>query len=403
MKIGWTWTLKRGWILFFSLIEELMIFIGICLVFNNSITWRSLIILGGIGMVIVGFLLIYFWWAPNNLFFTFVKEGTAKIIVRGDGFKKTLIQWKGHTIVDTPDDPHFGDIIDGGKEFRFGGLRFYGFWPIDDVYVYTFSWTNITLSGEIQIHPKEWMDYVLLKDDVYFAEIEAAEDKNSLPLNIGLILRIRVVNPYKAIFKIQNWLEMVINLIRVDVRDVIGSDVYENWIQKEKDLGDYIFHRIEGMVLTDGKWEKRGKNKIEEFELSYGVKIVSLGVKNIDPTPIESLSGIRAVTIKKYLAEQEKKRIKIEASAEAEKVKILAEAEKMRLEKVWSMIQNFGDLGQVIRGLEALEKSTEKGAKWVIPFGGIRDFLTAIFPHRDVNSLQIEEIKKIREELERLK
>ncbi len=48
-------------------------------------------ILGGISSSIV------FWvLAPTNRFFTFIKEGTAKIVVRGDQFEKALMRWEGH-------------------------------------------------------------------------------------------------------------------------------------------------------------------------------------------------------------------------------------------------------------------------------------------------------------------
>ena len=49
-----------------------------------------------VGVIVLGgitFLMIWFWLAPRNHFFTFVQESTAKIVVRGDAFSKALIQW----------------------------------------------------------------------------------------------------------------------------------------------------------------------------------------------------------------------------------------------------------------------------------------------------------------------
>ena len=45
--------------------------------------------IGGIAVLFGAFLyLIYFYWAPENLFFTFVKEGTSKFVVKGGEFWK---------------------------------------------------------------------------------------------------------------------------------------------------------------------------------------------------------------------------------------------------------------------------------------------------------------------------
>jgi len=195
-----------------------------------------LVLVGGI--IIVIFLLIWYWLSPTNRWFTFVKEGTAKIVVRGDAFEKALIQWNGHTFDDG------WNVIEDGKEKNgkiymepwhiFGGLRYYGFYPIKDIYGYWFKWSGVTENGEIVNHPREYLDYSILKDDVYWMKVEQAEDKNLLPLDLELILTIRIINPRKAHFNVQNWLETVINRSKPAVRDVITNDKYANWIKGRK-------------------------------------------------------------------------------------------------------------------------------------------------------------------------
>ncbi len=333
--------MKRGWILFWSILVEMLV-IGCSLFFPISLLWRGIIVVVFLGLA--GFCLVYFWWAPNNLFFTFVPEGRAKIVVRGDAFKKVLIQWEGYRL------DNDGNVVEGSSKRKglFGGLKFYGLWPIDDIYIYDFQWTGIKEDGSIDPHPKETIDYVLLKDDVYGLKEEKAEDKNLLPLDVTVALTIRVVNPYKALFNVQNWLETLYNRIRPYIRDFITTGTYEEFIVSQDRMGPRIYSKLKEEEI------------INEFLDRYGIEIRKIEVKDIDPG-----EDYRKATLAKYLAEREK-----------EKVVVEAEAEEKRLEKVYNKIKEFGDLGKFLRTLEALEKSPGEGSKWVVPFP---DELLSIF------------------------
>jgi len=293
------------------------------------------------------FLIIWFKLAPRNYFFTFVDEGSAKIIVKGGEVSKILIQYKGHTL-----DENY-NVIPGKEYHLFGGLRYYGFWPINNVYIYAFQWSGVRENGEIVNHPKEIMDYILLKDDIYWTKVENAEDKELVPLDIEVILTIRVVNPYKALFKIQNWLEATINQIKPVIRQIITEKSYEEWIAEKKYLGETIL--------------KEGKDIIDSVKDNYGVEILKIQIKDIDPVPVDTLTGIRAATIKRYLAKKEKERIEIGAEAEAERIRTIYNA--------------IEEGKEYIRTLEALEKSTNKFIFFPIPLP--TDMFEKFFPNRD--------------------
>ena len=303
----------------------------------------------------VTFLFIWSWLAPNNYFFTFVKEGTAKIVVRGDEFDKALIQWKGYTF-----DEEW-NVVEGKEPWHlFGGLRYYGFWPIQDIYGYNFQWTGVTESDEVVRHPKEKLDYILLKDDIYLTEVRGAEDKELLPLNVSLVLTIRVINPYKTLFRVQNWLETVNSRIRTWVRDTISHDSYEKWISEKKRIGEELFKSLKKQGL------------LEEFNNRYGIDVRKIEVKDIDPSTEEDYRKFREATLKKYLAQRESERIEV----------------------IYEAINKFGDLGKLIRMLETLEASPGAGSKWVIPLPGGADFFRSIFA-RAPESLTQEDIKEI--------
>lgn len=359
---------KRGWILIWSVFIEILMFAGavatICLsqafLSGRDPTWTALA--GFVGflifclMPVVGFLLVYFWWAPNNLFWTFVPEGRAKMVVRGDAVMRILVQWKDHAQVSfdaadaalRPDvtavsPRHNGDVVEYPTKKRFwGGLRFYGLWPLDDMYVYNFKWTNMTQGGEPQPHD-ETMDHVLLKDDVYWATVKAAEDQNLLPLDVGLVLRLRVVNPYKALFKVENWLEVVVNMVEPSVRYVLSSKTYKDWVKLTTDLGDEIWKKLQ---------EGDNGGLVGTLRERYGIEFISLGVKSFDPSSLESLDEARRATIKMYLAEQEAERIRTEATGKRDEASLLGEGAAAGI----AAVQKLGSDAMQLRGLEIISK-----------------------------------------------
>lgn len=330
-------------------------------------------IFGIVTTPIIAFLIVYFVLAPRNLWFTFVKEGTAKIIVRGDKFEKALIQWKGHTFDDKwkvipKDERH--------KEpwHPLGGFRYYGFWPIKDIYIYDFQWTGVKENGEIDPHPKETLDYVLLKDDVYLAKVEKAEDINRLPLDLEILLTIRIDNPHKALFTVQNWLETVINRSRTRVRNTVTAKSYEDWITDPGAIGNQTMDKLKEEGILE-----------EEFIQRYGVEIRAIEIKDINPP-----EDYREATLKKYLAEMEREKILVEA-----------DAEKQRIKEIYGAIDKFGDPGKLFRSLEAMETSKIPISTMFHLVPGLEEAYRGVLGKAPEQATK-EDIKKLKETLKKL-
>jgi len=325
------------------------------------------------------FLGIWFYLAPRNLWFTFVKEGTAKIVVKGGEFKKVLIQWKDHTL-----DKEW-NVIDGEEPWHlFGGLRYYGFWPVMALYSYRFQWSGVTENGDIQHHPKEWFDYILLKDDVYWFKVEKAEDRDLLPLDVEMVVTLKAVNPYRALFRIQSWLETVINRTRPAVRDIVGEKRFKEMINHKEELGGEVMK-----ILTD-------RGLLKEFRDDYGIEIKKVQIKEINPPEI-----YQEATLKQYLAKRERERIVIEADAEKRKLETIAKGEKARIKTVYEEIQKFGDLGKLVRAVEAMEKSPLAASVTVQAVPGIQELLGGIFG-KSTDNITAKELRMLRGMLGRL-
>lgn len=315
------------------------------------------------------FLFIYQILAPKNVFFTFIEEGTAKMVMRGGRFQKgklqggkfhkALTQWRGYVLEKKDPDKEW-EVVSGEEKHLFGGLRWFGFWPLDRIYKYEFEWTGLKPDGTPKYHPPELLDYIMVKEDVYFIEIKQAEDKELLPLDVGVVLPIKVVNPYKALFKIQNWLEAVTSLINPAVRNMITSDTYKNLIKKQEDISKKLYEKLE--------------SALQELKKDYGVEVRRTEIYKIDPPEL-----LRAETLKQFSANREKERIITLAKAERQKVLVLADAEKQRIDTVYRKVDELGETGRFVRAAEMAEKSPEQGSKWILGLSGIAEFLSKPF------------------------
>jgi len=311
---------------------------------------------------------------PRNRFFTFVDTGRAKIAVRGGKVTKVLGEI-GTKTFDTQ-----GNLIPQSSIFRlarriFGGLYWVGFWPLDEVYIYRFQWTNLSVDGSLNPHPGpdgkgEWLDFVLINQDVYHFEVKGAEDVDLLPLHLELLLTLKVVNPQKALFMVQNWLETVINRFKPMVVDHVVQSKYENLVQQKGSMGGALFS---SSALLQA-----------EFLDQYGVEVIAVEVKEIDP-PDE----YREATLSQWQAEQDEKRINVEARAEA-----------ARIRRVYGQLQRLGDFGKIARILEALEK-TPAGVLTVHAVPGLTEVLGGVFGTSASVDLQTE-LRELREQIEKL-
>lgn len=352
----------------FILVMTFVIVIILVTIFSYLVPW-GLEYLLGLGVL---FLLVYFWWGSNNLFFTFVNEGTCKVVVRGGEVRKILIQWRGYTLSRERDRKW--DVVEGEERHILGGFRFYGLYPIDDIYVYKFSWTGITHDGKLKHHKEETLDYIMVKEDIYWGGVEKAEDKDLLPLDLELLFTIWVRNPYKALFRVDDWLQTVINRSGPAARNFVTKKVFKNLIGMTADVGDKIYKDLKERKIIE-----------DEFLGRYGVEVRKIEVKDINPP-----EDYRKATLAKF-----------EAARERERIKIGAMAESFRLDKVYGMIKEFGDLGRLVRTLEAVEKSPLAASITVQAIPGIQEVFRGIFGKAPEEATR-EEIRKLREAVEKI-
>jgi len=253
----------------------------------------------------MGFIFIYvlysffFKLVPENILFGQVDEGMEKTVMKLGQACKGLIQYKGFTL------NRDWDIVPGREIHLFGGLRWVGIWPIYYIFKYTQRWTSVRESGEAVSHEEE-LDSLLLKEKTYHLELKGAEDKDGIALDIDILLTLRVVNPYKALFGPHNYLEQVLNRTRPLFREYVRKYTFMELSAQKQRAGGELWERLEREGMVNVFNEDGGLEVIGEFERDYGTRVKDGGIemKRITPPP-----EYQEAQTSKYLSEREAERI----------------------------------------------------------------------------------------------
>ncbi len=263
--------------------------------------------------------------ARNDIFFTRVEEGTAKAIMRSNKFKRFVMAYEGFRFSRPEETDASGKELDEwtlvqekkvGSANRslwenfFGGIRWLGIPGVDTVFSYQFRWSTVAdyvpgdnaqgITHKVR-HYEETLNYILLKDYVYYTKLENAETKEAMPVDIDILIPTRIMNPYKALFRAHRWLEQVLEVVKPHVRAWVSEKSYQEVREKPETV-----EREHDVFL---------KELSNYFEETFGARTKRLLFGDVIPPDVY----VR-ISTKKYEAEREKERIVIEAQAEAERI-----------------------------------------------------------------------------------
>lgn len=319
-----------------------------------------------IGLAVLAVVASVYTMAKFNFIFTMVNEGQAKAVKRLGKFRKIIMSYKGHGLDEEWNVVSLEEAKKKNIKLRpepprlFGGLRIVGIPFIDMVHIYKFKWTSYEQveedgkTAEKPVTTEKEIDYIFVQDDIYYTFVKEAETSEMLPLSISLLLTLRVLNPYKALFKIQKWLETTLNKIKPSVRAYVGTKKYEDMVSKveeeKRNVKTEIFDRLQ--VIKDEMAE-------------YGVEFADIEI------PAMELSGPRG---EKYIELSTKQ---YEADKEKTRIETLANADARRLDTVFRKVKEFGETGLYLKTLETLETAGKGPSNTVIfPLGALKDILS---------------------------
>lgn len=339
--------------------------------------------------------------AKRDMFFTFGATNEAKIIVRGakkrgrvktdeaaeeseedpNKFADELLGGEfvrailppGEYVLNEPRSVNFvpsqrpwevlrkepsvpGEVSDVGIEKRYVDERSFfaryfniywiGLFPIYRVLRYRFAWDE---EGQIKdpekqkslergtLHRDELTTSVFIKPHQYTIFVREAEVQGNLAVNFKIVLTVRIVNPYHAIFKTDNWLRQVRTATTTSALGYVREKDFDNLVREagkvvrkedkpeDKPLAYHLIdlsHKIPSGKNHEGD---RGVNEGEDRGLIsfYGVEILQAEVQTVELSEEELSDEEREATRLVYIAGQKKKAAILEAEG-------FKEAEKLR-------------------------------------------------------------------------
>lgn len=331
------------------------------------------------------------WLAEEDIFFTTVKEGTAKAIVRGKSFERFIMSFEGYHLNDPskrrrhrPDKPdwevlyHGRGNLDGfvREDDRFYddrpwwlrslGLYWVGVPWAHSVYVYGFEWNETITdkeSGKEKILSRaEATDFIFVADFTYAIETNGAETKDRLPTDELTLVTVAIRNPYHALFSGEDWMRRITAAINRLVRNFVGKNPFSKLISS--DLRKFS---VEIVGLTEKLPNDDPDPNIPPHGLKerYGVVIRTADLQTIDLTGDLRRQNQEATT-RKYAAEQEAVAILVDGKAKAEVIEITGEKEAAALRKRLEVIREHGEVGIALAGYDAIQEASKNAGSQII-------------------------------------
>lgn len=359
--------------------------------------WKALAISGLSIFNMYLFIILAMELGKSNTFFTLIEEGQAKGVTIFGRAEKCLLSFTGHRflgILGTMDEKKYGnhyhkdswwDVYklnqdnarpedksfwkyfwyNFAKHILFmdlGGLKWVGIWPFYKVYTYNFRWTSLRgqlPTGSVTERTKyeetrdRIIDYILVRQETYLLDLKGIEDQDLISVDIKLVWTNHVVNPFKALFRVRNWLETSTDRLLTYIRRGFAAATWKEF-------------------QTSGNLMSTFKDILDELEDKYGV--ATDGLEIIDLEPPEEFQQA-AEKIRMAEAEVDIARHAAEAAIhEAAAITTKAEAEAGRIAKVMGAAKDLGDDGVAMK----ISEDLAKGGKAVVVMGTARELVNDI-------------------------
>lgn len=355
------------------------------------------------------------WLAEENILWTTCKEGTAKIVLRGDSFDHIIMSFKSYHINDPrkkggkkglykedyeqeneqknktrkkiPD----WEVVYHGRDNTRGftnenddyyddrswllkrlGLYWVGFPWSNSIYVYSFEWNEVTtekLTGKAKILPRgAATDFTYTADFMYVIVTPNAETRELIPIDVVTVVVVATRNPVRALLYTEDWMQIISSAINAYVKNFVGSRLITELITPAKDIEDEI-------TIKKG-WEKfshpiiklndelpdddeNDKRSLKGTEGRYGITIRKAFMISAELSTTEGKEQLRAATTKKYVAEREADATRIEGRAKSDVIEMVGTSEALSIKVRLETLKEYGELGEAFANFEAMRKIGE--------------------------------------------
>lgn len=295
------------------------------------------------------------WLADTNVLVTRVREGTAKAILRGQSFERTVVSVAGSR--------------NGERSLllRQLGLYWVG-WPwMNEVYTYTFRWNELRplKDGTQEVWAREGLtDFVFVVPFPYVVIADRLETEDLLQVKVTLVITVVVVYPYLALFGTEDWMRRVTAAVVREARNVTGKTTYTD-LKSEIGPGSRSYASLIMALndkLPDDPSPDPAASKKERSGLvgRYGIRITAVDCQDVELTGTAAQRSQDAAA-EVFVAEQKGQAKRIAADAQAYATTTVATAEAKALKDRAAAAAEHGETGQALIAADALAKAGEQG------------------------------------------
>lgn len=301
-------------------------------------------------VIIAGAYSVYVYFAPKDLFWGGAREGTARIVVTGPKgratFVKAIMSFKGYKFDKdwniVPDKTFHEGKKSVLEQIGLGGIYWIGIPHIRSIYEYFFSWSTLLPNGKLDPHEINNLDHISLKEDTYGTLLPKAETgKSMVPIDVTLLITSQIVNPRKALFEVDHWLQNVINIAKVPVLAHIATMDNPRELLGNEELTKLFFNKLDD------------SGDIEYFINKYGVKVSRVEVGRIDLD-----KDVEEAAMEKWRAGQTAEALIVAETGKGDAYEAYMKKKREADKQYYEMIEVLGDLGTDMRYLESVEKSS---------------------------------------------
>jgi len=351
--------------------------------------------------------------ADNDIFLTKVEPGQAKFIMRGGTFEEAIMgdrdrvfdhEWNiikylsgtKRSMEKQAKELGCGMTEDGRVQRkmklleRLFGWRWVGL--LRKVDEYHFTWTEVKQKdGELSIEPREGdTKFMFVRAFTYGSILKELETADRLPLNVVVLVTAMIINPVKARFRVDDWLQRIMGLIDTSSRRFVSENTYDRVLIEQRNpksgsdhgegesyevglwdtvLKDYpceghagnhdIDHDsyLEGINFPDKKLLKEigGDDRCIYFQ-KYGVLVDVVEILSIEFGGPNAAELVDAATAE-YRAEQQAAATVKEAEGEAKALELVAGGEAKRVTEVYKPLSELGPLAVLAHGVDSVSEN----------------------------------------------
>lgn len=332
--------------------------------------------------------------AELELFWATVAEGQARPVIWNKKFSKFIMNYAGYCFQGKLDpqtlntqEEEYWEVVKDTRQAKkkgfflkfFDGIHWIGFILFAEIQRYRMTWIEwgypkkadgSVSTTKAPISHEEIISHVLVQSDIYFVKVLSAETNEGIPVDVSFLLTISITNPYKALYRVQHWLEAVTNQSEGTTRVYIGvKEIRELFAPPPVIPGTATPTGIVGAMsdTSSEELEKALHQRLQKFREEFGVHVEIVQIQSIEPAGDES-AKYRELLTKKYEAEREAEMVRVAADAEAYRIKTEAEAKEQAAKMVIGAVSRIpGGIdifhSQQVGGLQNLRTYVEGDRK----------------------------------------